>query len=373
MDNKRPTWAEIDLKAIHHNLQTIRKAAVPARVMAIVKANAYGHGVHEVAKACLQEGVEHLGVATLDEALAVRRDGVAVPILILGPVGKEHAQTAVDWNLRITVFDLAMAQALSDAAIKSSKSAYVHIKLDTGMGRVGFPPNTETVEQIVNISRLPGIKLEGIFTHFASADKEDKSKSLKQLQLFNDLIAEIEKQKVDIPLKHCSNSAALIDLPEARFNMVRAGIILYGLYPSPYIRQELFKVIPAMTLKSKISFLKKLATGATVSYGCTWQCNRETTVATVPIGYADGYRRLLSNKAFAAVRGQRVPLIGTVCMDQCMFDVTEVEGVSEGDEIILFGKSEDLVTADELAEIEGTINYEIVCAVSSRVPRIYIS
>ncbi len=373
MDNKRPTWAEIDLKAVHYNLMKIREAVAPARVMAIVKANAYGHGVLEVTKACLQEGVEHLGVATLDEALVIRRAGIAVPILILGPILKEHAQIAVDWNLRITVFDFSLAKALSEAAIKSSKSAYAHIKIDTGMGRLGFFPGREAVEQIVDISRLPGLKLEGIFTHFANADNEDKSYADKQLQLFNNVLKEIEQQDVDIPLKHCSNSAALIDLKEARFNMVRAGIVLYGLYPSPFVDKDLLPIIPVMTVKSEISFLKRMGPGATVSYGRTYQCNRDTLVATVPIGYADGYSRLLSNKAFAMIRGKRVPLIGVVCMDQCMFDVTEVEGVSEGDQVILFGKPEDKVTADELAQIEGTINYEIVCAVSSRVPRIYIS
>lgn len=371
MDNKRPTWAEIDLKAIHHNLKKIREAVAPAHMMAVVKANAYGHGVYEITKACLQEGVENLGVASLDEALAIRRSGVAVPILILGPLETEYAQIAVDWNLRTTVFNFSLAKALSAAAIKSSKFAYVHIKIDTGMGRLGFFPDAEAVEQIIAISSLPGIKVEGIFTHFASAEIEDKSKALQQLQSFNNLIGDLEKQGIYIPIKHSANSAALIDLPAARFNMVRAGIILYGLYPSPYVRQDLLPVIPAMTLKSRISFLKQLPASATVSYGCTWQCERDTLVATVPIGYADGYSRLLSNQAFGAVRGQRVPLIGTVCMDQCMFDVTDVQGVSEGDEIILFGKPEDMVTADDLAEAAGTINYEVVCAVSSRVPRIY--
>lgn len=372
MDNKRPTWAEIDLKAIHYNLQKIREAAAPAGVMAIVKADAYGHGVLEITRACLQEGVEHLGVATLDEALAIRRAGIAVPILILGPVLEEHAHIAVDWNLRISVFNFSMAKALSDAAIKSSKSAYVHIKIDTGMGRLGFIPGAETLEQIVKIDGLPGIKLEGIFTHFADADAEDKNFAYRQLDLFNRLIGEIENRNVCIPLKHCSNSAALMDLKNARFNMVRAGIIMYGMYPSEFVDKNKLHIIPAMTLKSRISFLKKLAAGETVSYGRTYQCSKETLVATVPIGYADGYSRLLSNKSFAVVRGKRVPLIGTVCMDHCMFDVTEIEGVSEGDQVILFGKPEDHVTADELAQIEGTINYEIVCSVSSRVPRIYI-
>ena len=371
MDNKRTTWAEIDLKAIHDNLQKIKQAAAPARVMAVVKANAYGHGVHEITRACLQEGVDNLGVASLDEAMAIRRDGAAVPILILGPWGAQDAQTAVEWSFHMTVFNSRLARALSDAAIKSSKSAHVHIKIDTGMGRLGFPPDEETIGEIINISRLPGIKLEGIFTHFASADSTDKNSSLKQLRIFNELTAELEERGINIPLKHCSNSAGLINLPEARFNMIRAGIILYGLYPSPDVSRAL-QVTPAMTLKSRISFLKQLKAGTAVSYGGTWQCERDTMVATVPIGYADGYSRLLSNRAFGVVRGQRVPLIGTVCMDQCMFDVTDAAEIREGDEIILFGKPEDLVTADELAEIEGTINYEVVCAVGSRVPRIYI-
>lgn len=289
----------------------------------------------------------------------------------MGPLGAEYAQAAVDWNLRMTVFNSSLARTLSAAAIRSSKFANIHIKIDTGMGRLGFAPDEGAIEEIINISRLPGIKLEGIFTHFASADGVDKSSTLKQIRLFNRLIRELEIQGINIPLKHCSNSAALIDLPEARFNMVRAGIVLYGLYPSPYVSRDL-QLTPAMTLKSRISFLKQLEAGATVSYGSTWQSERDTMVATVPIGYADGYSRLLSNRAYGVVGGQRVPLIGAVCMDQCMFDVTDVAKVKEGDEIILFGKPQDLVTADELAEIEGTINYEIVCAVGSRVPRIYI-
>lgn len=372
MDNKRPTWAEIDLKAIRHNLQNIREAAAPARVMAIVKANAYGHGVLEVTRACLQEGVEHLGVATLEEALAIRRAGIAVPILVLGPILKEYIHLALEWNVRVTVFDFPLAKALSEAAIKSSKSGFVHIKIDTGMGRLGFTPDQETVDQIVRIAALPGIKLEGIYTHLADADAQDKGFARRQLQIFNRLLEEIENKNINIALKHCSNSAALADLSEAGFNMVRAGIMIYGLYPSAFVDRSRVQVIPAMTLKSRICFLKILKAGQTVSYGRTYQCQRDTVVATIPIGYADGYSRILSNRAFAAVRGRRVPQIGAICMDQCMFDVTEIEGVSEGDEIILFGKPGEQVTADELALLQDTINYEIVCSVGARVPRIYI-
>lgn len=371
MDNRRPTWAEIDLAAVTHNLRSVRSVAAGTKVMAVVKANAYGHGMLAIVKALLQEGIEYLGVATLDEALLLRRADISVPILVLGYVADEHARIMVEENITATVFSIGLAQKLSSAAVELSRKAAVHIKIDTGMGRVGFPPDEEILDKISAISALPGIYLEGIFTHFAVADIPDKAYTFEQLKLFKGLIKRLEKRNIFIPFKHCSNSAAIMDIPEAHFNMVRAGIILYGLYPSDYVQRERLHIIPVMALKSRVSFVKKLKVGATISYGRTYCCGQDTIVATVPIGYADGYSRLLSNCAYAVIRGQKVPLVGTVCMDQCMFDVSEIKEIGVGDEVILFGKPDDGVTADDLAEWMGTINYEIVCSIGSRVPRFY--
>lgn len=371
MDNKRPTWAEIDLKAIQHNIRGVKDAAAGAKVMAVVKANAYGHGMLEVARVCLQEGVDFLGVASLDEALDLRQAGIDSPILVLGYIPAQYAETVVEEGIRATVFSYDLARALSRAAVKLSATAHLHVKVDTGMGRLGFLPEKDYLETISRMADLPGIFIEGIFTHFAVADIVDKTFSYKQLALFSDVISYLERRGLSIPLKHCANSAALMEIPESIFNMVRAGIVIYGLYPSSEVDRKRLAIIPAMTLKSRVSFVKELGAGATISYGRTYRCSKKTKVATVPIGYADGYSRLLSNRARAVIKGQTVPLIGTVCMDQCMFDVTDVEGVAEGDEVVLFGRPEDGVTADDLAEIMGTINYEVVCSIGSRVPRIY--
>lgn len=372
MDNKRPTWAEIDLGAIRHNLRCIKEKVSPSRVMTIVKADAYGHGTIPVCQVCLEEGVDFLGVATLDEALLIRQAGIEIPILILGYVPGEYAAEVVMHQLRAAVFTKKFAEALSKAAVKIGKKARLHIKIDTGMGRLGFNAALSTADMIQDIIRMPGIEAEGIFTHFAVADIADKTYTFQQLQRFTSLLKELERRGIDIPFKHCANSAALIDMPATHLNMVRAGIILYGLYPSVEVNKKKLDLIPAMRLKSKISFLKLLPRGYTISYGRTYSCEKDTLVATVPLGYADGYSRLLSNKAWGVVRGQRVPLIGNVCMDQCMFDVTGVEGVNEGDEIILWGRPDDGVTADDLAGIIGTINYEVISSLTSRVPRVYV-
>ncbi len=372
MDNRRPTWAEINLAAIKHNLACIQKAARPAKVMAVVKANAYGHGILEVCEVCRQQNIDFLGVASLDEAMTIREAGVDLPILVLGYTPKEFASTVVKEGIRVTVFENSLAYELDRAAEEIGKPALVHIKIDTGMGRLGFPVNKETIKHLNTLAKLPGLKLEGIFTHFAVADWPDKAFTMEQLKLFEQLLADLADQGLSFGLQHCSNSAALMQIPEARFNMVRAGIAMYGLYPDPGLHPPGFELIPAMQLKSRVSFVKSLPPGHTISYGRTYSCSRETRVATVPIGYADGYSRLLSNKSWAVIRNQRVPLLGTVCMDQCMFDVSEVNGVQEGDEVLLFGRPENGITADDIASIIGTINYEVVCAVSSRVPRIYV-
>lgn len=373
MDNKRPTWAEIDLTAIRNNLRCIKKATNPGtKIMASVKANAYGHGVKAVSRVCLEEMVDFLAVATLDEALELREDGITVPVIILGYVPGQHVDLIVSHGIRATVYDLSFARLLSTAAQKQGQPAYIHIKIDTGMGRIGFAPVANTIRIIEDMVALPGIYLEGVFTHFTEADFENDQFTLEQFKVFQDFTRELEKRGIHIPLKHCSNSAAIFRYPETQLDMVRVGIILYGLYPSQFMKYMNLGIVPAMTLKSRISMIKQLDEGHGVSYGRTHICNRETQVATLPIGYADGYSRSFSNRAWAMIRGQRANSLGVVCMDQCMFDISGREDIEQGDEVILFGREADGITADDLALIANTINYEIVCAVSSRVPRTYV-
>ncbi len=369
MDNKRATWAEIDLAAIRHNIELI-KNLTESKIMAVIKANAYGHGVEKVSQLCMEMGVTYLGVATLDEALHLRKQGITLPILIFGYVAEEYFKEVIENNISVTVYNSNYAENFSVSAQKLGKKAIVHIKIDTGMGRLGFNSGLKAVEQIKEIAKLPHIECEGIYTHFATADQLDKGFVLQQLADFNQIVAELKLEGVDFKLKHAANSAAILDFAPSHLDMVRAGIMLYGLHPS----KEVFNhnLIPALRLKSKITLVKEVAAGTTISYGRTYACNKTTKIATVPIGYADGYSRILSNKAWGLVRGQKVPLVGNVCMDQAMFDVSKVKEVREGDEITLLGRQEDGITADDLADIMGTINYEVVCSISARVPRIYI-
>lgn len=371
MDNHRPTWAEIDLAAIKHNLAAIKRAAGNAGVMAMVKANAYGHGMLEVSRVCCQEKVDFFGVASLDEALTLRQEIKDIPILVLGYIPPSDAITVVAEDIRPCIFTMESAMAMSQAAVQLKRQAHLHIKLDTGMGRIGFLPDNNSLKLLQEIAGLPGVKIEGIFTHLAEADLEGSSFTGEQIKTFTGFINKLEERGINIPLKHCSNSAALMNFPQAHFHMVRAGILLYGLFPSPQTKPGEIDVIPAMTLKSRVSYVKTLPAGHSISYNRTYYCRRDTQVATVPIGYADGYSRLLSNRAQALINGKLVSLVGNVCMDMCMFDVSGVGEVKEGDEVILFGRPEDGVTADDLAQAMGTINYEVVSALGSRVPRIY--
>jgi len=372
MDNRSTSWAEIDLGALKRNFAAIRNLLQPdTMLMAVVKANAYGHGMLEIAKICLENGADYLAVANVQEALELRQTGIMVPILVLGMVPPEQAESLINNDIETAVADLESALIYSQAA-SPAHPARLHIKLDTGMGRIGFQTDEKSVGEIKEIHQLPNISVQGIFSHFATADFEDKGYSHQQAQQFNDFIQRLEAMNIHIPVKHLANSAAIMDIPETQYNMVRSGIIMYGLYPSAQVKKEKLPLEPVMRLKTRISFLKILPPNRSVSYCRTFITPKDTLVATVPIGYADGYSRLLSNKAWAVVRGQKVPLIGNVCMDQCMFDVTGVEGVKTGDEVVLFGRPEDGITADDLAQIMGTINYEIVCTVGRRIPRIYI-
>jgi alanine racemase len=373
MNNSVMSWAEIDLRAIRSNLAGIRRLLAPStRLMAIVKANAYGHGMLEVARVCLEEGATYLGVANPQEALILRAEGIRAQILVLGYMPEASADAMVENHIDATVFDLDTALALSQAATRADGEARVHLKIDTGMGRIGLQPDDASIELIREIALLPGIFIQGIFSHLATADYTDKSFARQQCQVFKRFVERLEAAGISIPLKHLANSAAIMEMPETHFDMVRAGIITYGLYPSDEVDKSKLDLIPAMRLKSRISLVKIIPTGQSVSYGRTYVSQQETLVATVPIGYADGYSRLLSNRSWAVIKGHKVPLIGTVCMDQCMFDVSGIGEVHIGDEVVLFGTPEDGVTADDLAHIIGTINYEIVCAPSSRIVRTYI-
>lgn len=374
MDNKRPTWAEIDLAAIRNNLECIRSVLSPkSRIMAVVKANAYGHGMKEISRVCVEEGVDFLAVATLDEAIQLINYGMKANIIVLGYIPRQLAQLVVGYGIRSAVYDLDFARSLSAAAQALGKPAHIHLKIDTGMGRIGFSPVEGSLAIIQDIAAMPGIKLEGIFTHFTEADSEDDHYSLIQYGAFQDFNQELTARGIEIPIKHCANSAAIFRYPYTHLDMVRAGIVLYGLYPSPFMKKSMnLGIVPAMRLKSRVSMVKKLESGHGVSYGRTHICSRDTWVATIPIGYADGYSRAFSNRAWTVIKGQKAYSLGVVCMDQCMFDIGGREDIAEGDEAVLFGSDSDGITADDLALIANTINYEIVCSVSSRVPRIYV-
>lgn len=370
----RPAWAEVDLSAIAHNFREIRRITKPGtKIMAVVKANAYGHGAPEVSKTVLQEGADWLGVAILNEARELRNAGITAPVLILGYTPPEQLPGVVELGVSQTVYSWETAKILSDAAQSLHKTAKIHIKIDTGMTRLGFAPTDESADIIARIHQLPNMKIEGIWTHFAVADITDKEFSRTQFTRFAGFIENLERLGVHIPLKHACNSAGIIDLPDFHMDLVRPGISLYGLYPSDEVDKSKIQLRPAMSLKARLAYVKPVTAGATVSYGRTFTVEKDTVIATIPVGYADGYTRLLSNKAQVLIRGRRAPVAGRVCMDQFMADVGHIGGVACGDEVVLIGRQGDEeITADELAGLLGTINYEITCMIGARVPRIYI-
>jgi len=365
----RPTKAVVNLGAISQNIRKIRAAIGKERhLMAVVKADGYGHGAVEVAKTALRHGADYLGVALPGEAKELRRAGIEAPILVLGPIEPNQAHDVLETRVEQTVCSMEVAHALEQAAARAGCRVDVHIKVDTGMGRIGVPPE-ETLEFVRALNRLPNIRIKGVFSHFSVADEKDKTFSLKQIELFEQVVKALTLGGISIPLRHMANSAALLDLPQSYYDMVRLGIIIYGLYPSIHVKKSI-PIIPAMTFKSKILFLKKVAPGTPIGYGRTYHTKKEALVATLPVGYADGYSRLLSNKGQVLIKGVRAPVVGRVCMDMIMVDVTHIPDVSVGQEVILFGEEP---SAEEIAQLTGTISYEVVCGVSKRVPRVYIS
>ncbi|WHH58096.1 alanine racemase [Petroclostridium sp. X23] len=368
------TWAEINLDNIAHNIKEIRKiTSESAEIMAVTKADAYGHGFLEVSKTLLENGADRLAVALLDEAKQLRAHGIHVPIMILGYTPEQYADELVELDIIQTVYNYPMAQAISMAASKQRKKSRVHIKLNTGMTRIGFDSSNDAVSTVLNISRLPGIEIEGIFTHFASADEKDADYTRLQFERFMSVCNRLEKNGLHIPIKHVCNSAGIIQFPEMHLDMVRPGIILYGLYPSDEVDEKKIDLKPAMELKSVISHLQEVESNVPVSYGRVYKTARKSTLATIPVGYADGFSRVLTGKAAMIASGKTVPVVGRICMDQCMIDVTDVNNINIGDEVVIFGSSNGInISIDDVAKALGTINYEIVCMIGKRVPRVYI-
>ncbi|ACV64477.1 alanine racemase [Desulfofarcimen acetoxidans DSM 771] len=371
---EKTTWAEINLSAIAHNIQELRRIAAPgAQLMAVVKADAYGHGAVETARIALDNGVVILAVSRVSEGVALREAGIDCPVLVLGYLSPGEVLFSLKNDLSHTVFNMQQAEILSDIATKAGIKAKVHIKIETGMGRLGFEACQAVVEQVIAVTRLSHLKVDGIFTHFAVSDIIDKSYTRQQLFRFQEVLRELHRKGVDIQLKHAANSAAIIDMPDTHLNMVRAGIAMYGLYPSEGVDKSRIVLQPAMSFKTQVGHIKRVPAGYPVSYGCTYITRRPTLIATLPVGYADGYSRLLSSRAEVLIHGQRAPVVGRVCMDQCMIDVGHINDPLIGDEVVLWGQQgESSLPVEEVAEKMGTINYELVCMVNVRVPRVYI-
>lgn len=369
---KRPTIAEVDLSAVRDNIKSIRARVGPrVKIMPAVKANGYGHGAIEISRACLESGAHSLGVAGLDEAIELRVADIESPILILGCSERKAVEGIVEYGVSATCCDLPFARKLSEAAEKQGKPGLVHIKIDTGMGRIGVQPE-EAVDFVKQVAALPGITIEGVFTHFPCADEPDGEFTLGQIAAFKDLIAALRREVPAPFLAHASNSGGVLAHPEGDFDAVRPGIMVYGLYPSTRVSKSI-EVREALTLKTRVVFVKQSPPGTGISYGRTHTLSRKSVIATLPIGYGDGYPRLLSNKGEAVVRGSRVPIVGRVCMDQTMIDVTDVPGVEVGDEVILYGGGYEFLNLSLVAEKAQTISYELLCNIAPRVPRIYLN
>lgn len=369
----RPAWAEIDLDAIAYNTRNIKQLIGHKDLIAVVKANCYGHGVIDIIPTLLENGVSRFAVAMISEALEIRENKITAPVMILGFTPLYLGEELINNDIEQTVYDLDYAKELSKIALSLNKKAKIHIAMDTGMGRIGFLPNEKSIDDITEIYSLEGIDVVGIFTHFSTSDEKDKEYSHQQFTKMMSVMDELEKRGVDIPLKHVANSAAIIDLPSTYLDAVRAGIILYGYYPSDEVNKSNLALKPALTLKATITNVKTLEKDMYISYGRTFKTSDKTVVATIPVGYADGYIRKLGENGKVIIKDQFAPIIGRICMDQFMIDVTNIPDVKIGDEVILLGEKNNLkYNADDIAEKLGTINYEVTCMLKSRLPRVYI-
>ena len=372
----RHAWIEIDLTALRYNLSAFREILSPGSdIMCIIKANAYGHGAVPLASVLRQEGVTHFGVALVQEGIELRASGVSEPILVLGHAPDEDLQDAVKYNLTLTVFTLEQAIALNETAGSLERRARVHLKVDTGMGRIGFIPGRGALRDIAEIVRLPNLEVEGIYSHLAWADSPEGTYTRTQLGRFQGFLDDLADNGIRFEKVHLANSAATINYPETHFDLVRMGISLYGLYPDPSMAiSPKVDLRPVMSVKARLSFVKEVPEETAISYGCTFVTRRPSVIGTIPMGYADGVPRLLSNRGEVLVKGRRCPIVGRVCMDQFMVDVTDLpERPRIGDEVVFLGRQgSGEITADEIAEKAETINYEIVTRTSLRLPRIYL-
>ncbi len=367
-------WAEIDLAAIRNNISCIRKLiGEKVAIMAIVKDNAYGHGALPVTAAVLEAGANRLGVTTIEEAIELRQAGIIAPIMTLGYIPRDQFAETLQYNIIQTIVDFQSAQALSVFAENKGRRATIHIKIDSGMGRIGFLPTQKTIDEIKQIFDLPSLYVEGIFSHFAMADAADKSYADSQFKIFNDFLAQCAANDIHFSIRHMANSAATIDLPQSRYDMVRPGMIIHGNYPSVHV-SHLLSLCPALTLKTNIWQIRHLPAGSCIGYGCHWQANKDSIIATMPIGYADGLPRLLANNASILVAGKRAPLVGCVCMDHIMADISHIPEARTGEEAVLIGKQGDQqITLEEVGAHAQTISYEICTRLSNRLPRIYLN
>ncbi len=369
----RPTKAIVDLGAITFNIKSLKRHVGSGPLfMAVVKADAYGHGIVPVAKTAIKAGADWLGVAMVEEAILLRSAGIESPILVLGEAVPQGAGLFVENNITATVCSAETLDAMNEAAESSGTKAAVHIKVDTGMGRIGLSPE-EVLPFVERTRSLRNVYLEGIFSHFAAADEEDKGYAHKQLEKFKDVLATLEERGIRIPIRHLAGSAATIELRESHFDMVRPGISIYGAYPSPEVDHSV-PLKPAMAFVTAITFLKEVSEGTAISYGRTFVTKRQSRIATLPVGYGDGYPRLLSNKGEVLVAGKRAPVVGRVCMDMTLIDVTHIPEASLGSEVVLFGRQGDEeILVDEIAAKAGTISYEVLCNITNRVPKEYVN
>lgn len=380
MNMVKRTWAEISLNAIEHNYNVIRNKVVDdTKVCCVIKADGYGHGAVELSQIYEKLGADFFAVSNIDEGIEIRKSGSKLPIVILGYTPVSEAENLAEYDISQAVFSLEYAKELSEKCVEEDCTCKMHIKVDSGMSRIGFmcqefPRDEYSIEEICEACCLPNLEVEGLFTHFCVSDEDAEGREFtnKQYENFIHVRDSLKKRGVDISVVHCSNSGAIEDYPETCCDMVRAGIILYGLAPSSKLADRL-DLVPAMTLKTVVAFVKEVQKGATISYGRTFTADRKMKIATVPIGYADGFIRQNAKDGYMTVNGKKAKIVGRICMDQTMLDVTDIEDVKTGDEVVVFGTGENgEPTADSLAENTGTINYETVCLVGKRVPRIYI-
>lgn len=368
-------YARIDLDAIVSNVKQMKKNLMDnTKMMAVIKADGYGHGAVPIAQ--MLEKIDYIwgfAVATLDEAVVLKSEGIKKPVLVLGCVFPDQYLEMLKHEIRMNIYTEEMAKAISEMAVLEGKTAYMHIKLDTGMTRLGFSQSRESVDAIARIAEMPNVCMEGIFTHMAKADEADKTFTYRQIEAFEWMTSRLREENIKFRYEHCANSASIIDVPGSNFDLVRAGISIYGLYPSEEVEKGSVRLTPAMSLKSHVAFVNEIEKGTPISYGGTYVSEKKMKIATIPVGYADGYPRSLSGLGCVLIKGMRAPIIGRICMDQFMVDVTDIEGVKFGDKVTLVGNDgEETISVEELSALSGRFNYEFICDLGKRIPRVYV-